>query len=113
LDSPVARYRKRLAAGQLYGPAEGWETPPDPWYGPPIGVTEMRKVIHDELTIDFRDDTETKEVLYAKMLDWFVKTELFTGESLQQSDKTSVDSPILLSEIAEEIFKFDAMWKYE
>lgn len=54
---------------------------------------------------------ETKQKLFHKIVDFFVERELFNGESITQSDVVSIDAPQLLSEIAEDILKFDVKFK--
>lgn len=57
--------------------------------------------------VTYSDTTETKELLFQKLLEFFKTTETFSGESVCQSDRAIIAAPELLSDIADEIFKFD------
>lgn len=61
-------------------------------------------------TISYDDSQEAKDKLYNMMLNFFKTHEVYNGESIQQCDVPQINSPELLSEIADEIFKFDAKW---
>ncbi|MCV5968690.1 hypothetical protein, partial [Lactococcus petauri] len=65
----------------------------------------------DDHKLTFDDSPEAKERIFKIALDWFKKTELYSGEALGQSDTTYVEAPDLLAAIAEEGFCFKAEWK--
>jgi hypothetical protein len=52
------------------------------------------------------DDQETKDKVYAALMDWYKKHESFCGESLQQSDAPQLDAICILSDIADDILCF-------
>lgn len=60
--------------------------------------------------VRYNCDHKTKELLYDKILKWFMDREIFNGESIMQSDIPLLDGSDLLSEIAEDVFEFDAIW---
>ncbi len=64
-----------------------------------------------EYTCNFDDSEEAKNHIYAKLLDWFQKHELYTGEAIVQSDIAQIEAPDLMAFLAEEGFKFDVTWK--
>ena len=63
-------------------------------------------------TVSYNSGQETKDALFDKMLKWFMDQESFSGECIQQSDGPQVDGPVLLSEIADDIFQFDANYDF-
>lgn len=71
----------------------------------------MKTEDHKEYTLAYDDSPEAKERVWQLLLDWFKKNELYNGESLQQRDVTWEEAPVLLTEIAETGFRFDANWK--
>lgn len=60
--------------------------------------------------VRYNCDQRTKDMLFDKMLQWFIEQESFNGESIMQSDSLLIDGPDLLSEIAEDVFDFDPIW---
>lgn len=60
--------------------------------------------------VRYNCDQKTKDILYDKILEWFMDREIFNNESIVQSDISLLDGPDLLSEIAEDIFEFDAIF---
>jgi len=64
-----------------------------------------------EYELSFDDSQEAKERVYKLAFDWFLKNEMFSGESISQSDTTYEEAPEILSEIAEKGFRFQAKWK--
>lgn len=53
---------------------------------------------------------ETQREVFWKLLGFFIEQGLFTGECIMQSDSPSLDGPELLSEIADDIMKFEVEW---
>ncbi len=64
-------------------------------------------------TVTYNDDQATKDALFEKLLNWFFEQETFSGESIMQSDGPLLESPVLLSDIADDILQFDVTWKGE
>lgn len=58
----------------------------------------------------FDDSQEAKDRVYDIMLKFFKKVNMFSGESLSQSDETYIEAPEVLGEVAEEGFKFEVKY---
>lgn len=58
-------------------------------------------------TITYRDDEETRQALYEAVLKWVKGYKLFHGDSIHQTDITYEEAPTLLTELAEEVFRFE------
>lgn len=61
--------------------------------------------------VTYNDDQSTRDMLFDKMLKWYIERNVFNGESIMQSDGPLMDGPDLLVEIAEDIFEFDPTWE--
>ena len=59
-----------------------------------------------EGTVTYNDDQITRDAVFDKLLEWFVEQESFSGESIMQSDGPQIDGPVLLSDIADDLFEF-------
>jgi len=65
----------------------------------------------DNAIVAFDDSTYAKIAVYAKIRDWFLKNELFTGEQIYQCDCFSeTDIKDLFTDLAENIFDFIVDW---
>lgn len=69
------------------------------------------RIKFDDFILFYKDDEITKEKVFNRLFQWYLKHETFTGESIMQSDKPCMDAPVFLSELAEEVFEFKANWK--
>ncbi len=65
----------------------------------------------DDFTVKYDDSHETKYKVFDRLIEFFVKHKLFNGESICQRDVPQIEAPMLLSEIADDIIKFDVDWK--
>ena len=70
----------------------------------------MTKILNEEYEVNYKSDTETKEKLFQACLKFFIKHETFNGESICQSDGPIIDAPNFLSNLADEIFRFETHW---
>ena len=61
--------------------------------------------------VTFDDSQEMKDKVFDRLIDWYIEQEAFHGECIQQSDRCVMDAPNILSEIADDIIKFDAKWE--
>ena len=61
--------------------------------------------------ITYKDDQSTRDAVYEKVLEWFMKTQCFNGESIQQCDIAQIESPELLVHLADDVFEFDPTWE--
>lgn len=66
---------------------------------------------NEEYDLSFEFGKETEQLLYDKLLAFFLKHQSFTGECIGQSDGPQMAATELICEIADEIFKFDVEWK--
>ena len=69
------------------------------------------KVEKEDFIVEYKDDDETKNKVFQKLLDWYFEMEAFSGESICQSDTPTIDAPSLLSDIADDIIQFKTTWK--
>lgn len=67
----------------------------------------MITYVTTEYTLSYDDSQDAKDKLFNTMFEWFKKHEMFSGESLAQSDETYIYAPELLGTVAEECFKFN------
>jgi hypothetical protein len=65
----------------------------------------------DDLKVTYEDSPEAHKAAYDMLLKWFIKNDMFCGDSIGQSDTTYIEAPELLAELAEDVFKFDTEWK--
>ena len=68
---------------------------------------------HEYFTLTYDDSQEAKDRLFAIMLKWFKKLNHYCGDSLNQSDSTYVEAPNILTEAAEEAFRFEKKYNDE
>lgn len=71
----------------------------------------MRAIHAEDYTLTLDDSQEAKDRIYKIALDWFLRTQMYSGEALGQSDTTYIEAPELLADIAENGFQFKTEWK--
>ncbi len=71
----------------------------------------MKTIEFDEFTLTYSDNLEVQKAVFDKLISWYMEYELFSGESIMQNDDGQIYAPVLLSDIADDIIKFDANWK--
>lgn len=71
----------------------------------------MRKIETDDCVVKFDDNREVRDKVFEAVVKFFVEHEVFCGESIMQCDAPQIDGPELLSEIADDIIKFDVEYK--
>lgn len=54
---------------------------------------------------------QVEHELYKTLLEWYKKHEAFSGESICQCDEPELDAKNILSDIAEEVFRFKVKMK--
>ena len=69
------------------------------------------KLESKEFNIFYKDDPSIGEEIFKKILKWCIKYEIFSGESLMQSDDGAIYSPELVSDILDKVIKFKVEWK--
>jgi hypothetical protein len=52
-----------------------------------------------------QDENVIKDLVYQKVLQWFIKRKAFAGEVIMQNDDSQIESAPLLADIADDIFK--------
>lgn len=62
-------------------------------------------------TVTYHDDRATRDALFEKMLAYYKEHETFSGESIMQMDGPLIAAPDLVSDIADDIFKFEVTHK--
>ena len=67
----------------------------------------MRTVVTKSRVVKFKDNEEIKAKVFSRLIAFYFHHEAFSGEQIQQSDEPVIDAPTLLSEIADDIIKFD------
>jgi hypothetical protein len=74
----------------------------------------MKKIIDQgDRLIEYNDTSEIRKAVFEKVMQFFNDTELYSGEAISQSDEGFAESPVTLSEIADDIIKFKVIYKYE
>ena len=69
----------------------------------------MKRVVRSgDMVIRFDDSQEIKDKVFESLIeDYYLKYGSFCGESIMQSDDPIIEAPVVLSEIADKIIKFD------
>lgn len=70
-----------------------------------------RRIETKDCIIQFEDSEALRDLVFYKLIEWYTENHLFSGESIMQSDRGNIESPVLLSDIADDIIKFDVKWK--
>lgn len=60
--------------------------------------------------VSYDDSQEVKDAVFARVMEYFVKHEIFDGESLHQMDNPIIDAPNVLSDICDDIIKFEVKY---
>ena len=68
--------------------------------------TKIREFKIDERTVSFEESDVLKEQVYSKVLNWFIENKAFHGEVIAQSDHCLIESPYLLCDLSDNLFKF-------
>lgn len=68
-------------------------------------------VYDGEAVVSYNETQELKDQVFERILSFFKKVDHFTGESLQQSDDVHELAPDVLSDIADDIIKFEIIYK--
>ena len=69
--------------------------------------------VSDDMSISYDETVEVKEAVFRKLIDWYKEQELFSGESICQSDRGYEHGVVVLGEIADDIIKFDLKYDEE
>ena len=71
----------------------------------------MKIIKTDNFILTYSDNQEIKNKVFDAIIDWCKKYVLFDSKSIMQADNAWIEAPILLSNIAENIIKFNIEWK--
>ena len=69
--------------------------------------------IRSNCTVDYNDSKETRQILYEKVLAWFMEQGMFDGVSITHSDAPPLEElevSELLCDIADNVFNFKTSW---
>jgi len=67
-------------------------------------------VVMTDRAVVYNQSQEIKNAVFNRLIDWYFKHQRFSGEGIMQSDDPLIDAPVILSEIADEIIKFNVRW---
>lgn len=68
---------------------------------------------YETIDVKYKDDEATMKEVYERMLKWFVRNDAYSGEIIWESDNCMERAPEILTELAEEVFKFDVSYDYD
>jgi len=68
----------------------------------------MRTVETENCVVTFPDDQATKDAVFDRVVAFFLEHEAFSGESVMQCDAPQIEGPVMLSELVDDVLKFDA-----
>lgn len=66
-----------------------------------------------DLIIIYEDTEKKRDLVFEKLLNWYIEKDCLLGEVLQQSDDCLLDAPNILSDILDNIIKFEYKYKDE
>lgn len=74
----------------------------------------MKKTLKfDDHTVTYKDTKEIRDLVFERVMAFFIEHNSFNGESIYQCDGPLIDAPSVLSDIAEDIIKFKTKYKDE
>lgn len=62
----------------------------------------------DDCIVRYEVSEEVKEEIFRKLLSFYIDCECFCGEGLCQSDRANIEAIECITEIADDIIKFEA-----
>lgn len=69
------------------------------------------KIEKPDYILTYKDDEETKNKVFNRVIKFFHDTELYSGECLGQSDEAYIEGIKLLIDLADKDIKFKLKWK--
>lgn len=57
--------------------------------------------------VEYNDSKEIKNLVFDKLMEYFNKYEVYSGETIMQCDELHMEVPEVLSDIADNIIKFN------
>lgn len=70
----------------------------------------IRKELSD-MVVHYDNSQEIKDKVFERLIKFFFEHECFHGESFMQCDSPLLDAPEMISEILDDIIKFDCEYK--
>ena len=64
----------------------------------------MRQVDKDDMMISIKDDNDTKQMVYDRIVEFFLEHDTYSGESMCQCDGPIIAAPDMLGDIADILF---------
>ena len=72
----------------------------------------MPKVeISNELTVSYHDSQIVRDAIFHAVMQFYIKHQVFSGETLTQADIPMGEAPYVLAHIADEILQFNETYK--
>jgi hypothetical protein len=65
----------------------------------------------EDARVIIKETEEMKEKVFSKILEWIKENQLFSGESVIQTDKGALTSQVLLADILDAIIQPEVEWK--
>ncbi|MCP3686211.1 MAG: hypothetical protein GY861_26490 [bacterium] len=56
-----------------------------------------------------KNNSALRSEVFLKIMRWCIQHSLFTGEAIMQSDTGLIEAPVLISEIVDELLKFEVV----
>lgn len=72
---------------------------------------ETKTIETKDSIITFNADEATKQAVFDRVLAYYVAHDQFFGEGIHQCDETIIDAPNVMSDIADNVLKFQVEWK--
>ena len=69
------------------------------------------KIQKPDYTLTYKNDEETRNKVFNRVIKYFLENESYSGESIYQMDQPQIDAIELVANLADEIIKFKHKWK--
>ena len=69
------------------------------------------KIETGDFIVRFDDSQVVKDEVFDALIKWYMEMEAFSGESIMQADEPQLTAAEKLSDIADDIIKFDVQYK--
>ncbi len=73
----------------------------------------MAKIDFDDFSVKFDLTEQVKDAVFKRVMDYFITHKSFFGESIHQRDDTIIDAPTVMSDICDNILKFEVTYNDE
>ena len=72
----------------------------------------MPKVeLSGNITVTYQDTPEIRKEVFRKVMEFYIKYQVFNGETILQADTPMIEAPHMLAEIADNILKFEVNYE--